>query len=80
MREVQLRDAKANLSAVVDDAVRGEPSIITRHGRPEAVVIGFEEWKRLSSVPSFGRLLMSAPVQDGDLPDRNRAPMREIEI
>jgi antitoxin Phd len=79
MREIQLRDAKANLSAVVDHAVRGEPSVITRHGRPQAVVIGFEEWKRLSSVPSFGRLLMSAPVHAGDLPDRNRAPMREIE-
>jgi antitoxin (DNA-binding transcriptional repressor) of toxin-antitoxin stability system len=31
MREIQLRDAKASLSAVVDDAVRGEPAIITRH-------------------------------------------------
>jgi prevent-host-death family protein len=33
MREIQLRDAKARLSVVVDDAVRGEPAIITRHGR-----------------------------------------------
>jgi antitoxin Phd len=61
MKEVQLRDAKANFSAVVDDAVRGEETVITRHGRPEAVVLGFEEWKRLSAVPSFGRLLMAAP-------------------
>jgi prevent-host-death family protein len=61
MKEVQLRDAKANLSAVVDDAVRGEEIIITRHGRPEAVLLGFEEWKRLSAVPSFGRLLMAVP-------------------
>ena len=42
MREIQLRDAKATLSAVVDGAVRGQPWIITRHGRPEAVVLGFE--------------------------------------
>ena len=33
MREIQLRDAKASLSAVVDEAVRGEPAIITRHGK-----------------------------------------------
>jgi antitoxin Phd len=79
MREIQLREAKATLSAVVDDAVRGEPSIITRRGRPEAVVIGFDEWQRLSSVPSFGRLLMSAPVKPDDLPDRDRSPMREVE-
>jgi antitoxin Phd len=80
MREIQLREAKATLSAVVDDAVRGEPSIITRRGRPEAVVIGFDEWQRLSSVPSFGRLLMSAPVKPDDLPDRDRSPMREVEL
>jgi antitoxin Phd len=80
MREIQLREAKASLSAVVDDAVRGEPSIITRHGRPEAVVIGFDEWGRLSSVPSFGRLLMSAPVKPDDLPEGDRSPMREVEL
>ncbi len=77
MHEVQLRDAKATLSAVIDQALRGEPSIITRHGRREAVVLSFEEWERLSRVPSFGRLLMAAPLEDGDLPDRNPAPVRE---
>src|SRR2546425_646352 len=39
MRQIQLKDAKATLSSVVDDAVHGEPSIITRHGKPEAVVV-----------------------------------------
>ena len=77
MREIQLREAKATLSAVVDDAVRGEPSIITRHGRREAVVIGFDQWQRLSRVPSFGRLLMSAPIEPGDLPERDRSPLGE---
>jgi antitoxin Phd len=76
MRKIQLKDAKAKLSSVVDEAVRGKPSVITRHGRPEAVVLGFAEWQRLSRVPSFGRLLMSAPLEPGDLPDRNRAPTR----
>ena len=78
MREIQLRDAKAALSAGIDAAVRGEPSIITRHGRPEAV--GFEEWQRLSNVPSFGRLLMSVPLDPGDLPDRDGSPLRDIEL
>jgi prevent-host-death family protein len=76
MRKVQLKDAKANLSAVVDEATRGKPSVITRHGKPEAVVVGFAEWERLSQVPSFGRILMSAPLEPGDLPKRRRAPMR----
>jgi antitoxin Phd len=76
MRKIQLRDAKASLSEVVDRAVEGKPSVITRHGRPEAVVLGFKEWERLSHVPSFGRLLMSAPAGIGELPRRNKATVR----
>ena len=70
MQEIQLRDAKATLSAVIDQARQGQPSIITRHGRPAAVVLGFEEWQRLSQVPSFGRLLMAAPLEPENLPVR----------
>ena len=79
MREIQLRDAKATLSAVIDNAKQGEPSIITRHGRREAVVLSFEEWERLSRVPSFGRLLMEAPVEPGDLSARCDG-LRELEF
>src|SRR2546423_15460286 len=75
MRKIQLKDAKAKLSAVVDQATRGKPSVITRHGKPEAVVLGFADWEGLSRVPSFGRPLMSAPLEPGDLPGRNRTPM-----
>ena len=77
VHKVQLKDAKANLSAVVDQATRGKPSVITRHGKPEAVVLGFADWQRLSRVPSFGRLLMSAPLESEDVPKRNRAPLRD---
>jgi antitoxin Phd len=76
MRRIQLKDAKASLSAVVDQAVQGKPSVITRHGKPEAVVLGFADWERLSRVPSFGRLLMSAPLESGDLPERDKTPLR----
>jgi antitoxin Phd len=77
MRKIQLKDAKSKLSEVVDKATQGKPSIITRHGKPEAVVLGFADWERLSNVPSFGKLLMSAPLEQGDLPERNRAPLRD---
>jgi antitoxin Phd len=77
MREIQLRDAKASLSAVVDEAMEGKPAVITRHGKRQAVVVSYEEWERLSTVPSFGRLLMGAPLAAGDLPRRNKAPLRK---
>ena len=80
MKEIQLRDAKATLSAVVDDAVRGEPAIITRHGKKEAVILSFKEWERLSQAPSFGRLLMAAPVAPEDLPERDRSALRAADL
>ena len=79
MREIQLRDAKATLSAVIDKARQGQPSVITRHGRPEAVLLSFEEWQRLSQVPSFGRLLMAATLETEDLPPRSGA-LRRIDL
>jgi hypothetical protein len=36
-----------------------------------------DELKRVSQVPSFGRLLMSAPLAKGDLPDRDRSALRD---
>ncbi len=78
--ELQLRDVKATLSAVVDQAVNGEPTIITRHGRREAVVLGYEEWERLSKVPSFGQLLAACPLTDDDLPERNGGGARDLDL
>lgn len=76
MRSIQLRDAKAGLSQVVDDAMQGEPSLITRHGKPQAVILSFDEWKKLSSVPSFGQLLMAAPDALAEFTSRSVSPSR----
>ena len=80
MHKIELKDAKANLSTVVDQAARGKPSVITRRGTPKAVVLGFADWERLSRVPSFGCLLMSAPLGTGNLLERNRSPTRDAGV
>jgi prevent-host-death family protein len=80
MREVQLRDAKSGLSALVDEVGGGEPAVITRHGKREAVLLSYQEWQRLSQVPSFGRLLMAAPLATDDLPPRDTKPLRQTEF
>jgi prevent-host-death family protein len=62
MRESQLKDAKATFSTVVDQAVGGEPTIVTRHGKRVAVVLGYEEWQALQGArPSFADLLLAFP-------------------
>lgn len=73
MKEIQLKDVKATLSRVVDRAVAGEGAIITRHGRKEAVVIGWDEYERLRQVPSLGWLLANSPLDAADLPARQPA-------
>lgn len=78
MREIQLKDAKATLSAVVDQAVAGEPTVITRHGRKEAVLLSFDEWERISKVPSFADLLLAFPGEAGDIPKRRRKSARAL--
>lgn len=80
MKEIQLKDAKATLSAVVDQAVRGDPSIITRHGKRQAVVLSFEDYEKLANIPSFGRLLASFPGEDDDIPARTSRPGRAVDL
>jgi prevent-host-death family protein len=75
MKEIQLREAKATLSAVVEAAEKGEPTTITKHGRPAAVIVSHGEWTRLKTrVPSFADLLLAVPSLDPqDLPKRRPA-------
>jgi prevent-host-death family protein len=47
MNQLQVRDAKARLSEVLDAAERGEPTTITRHGKPAGVVVPVEMAKRM---------------------------------
>ena len=73
LKEVQLKDAKAMLSHVLDEAVAGKPAIITRHGKREGVIISYNEFERLSRKPSLGWLLTNSPLEEGDLPRRRPA-------
>ena len=80
MRTVELREAKATLSALVDGAAKGETAVITRHGQARAVLVGVDEWNRLRRVPSFGRLLAASELEEGDLPPRDASPVRNAAL
>ena len=41
-----IADAKARLSEVIDRAIEAGPQVITRHGRPTAVLVSTDEWTR----------------------------------
>ena len=80
MRSMQIRDAKARFSALVEAAEHGRPTMITRHGRPAAVLVPVADARRLypADRPSFVDLLLSFP--GGIELERDRTPLREIDL
>jgi prevent-host-death family protein len=80
MKTVQLREAKASLSALVDAAVGGEPTTITRHGKPAAVLVPISAAQKIypRGKPSFADWLLSIPHE---IPfERNQTPPRKVEF
>lgn len=80
MNTVQLREAKAILSALVDAAERGEPTTITRHGNPAAMIVPIEAGRQLyaGEKPNLIDYLMSMPV---DLPlRRDQSRPRPVDL
>ena len=80
MQTLQLREAKASLSAVVASAERGQPTIITRHGHPSAMVVPIEEGKRLYPLdtPSLAAHLLAIPEQI--FIERDNSPLRSVDL
>ncbi len=53
--EWQVQEAKAELSAVIK-AAQKEPQVITRHGKPVAVVLSYEQYDSLRQLKARPRL------------------------
>jgi prevent-host-death family protein len=80
MKTVQIREAKAKFSALVETASKGEPVMITRHGEAVAALIPIEDAVRLYPAPKVSLVdyLMSMP---GELESpRDPSPMRDVEL
>jgi antitoxin Phd len=83
VKQMQLREAKAKLSEVIDAAAHGEPVTITRHGTPVAMVVPFAKGEEIYSEKprkTFGQHLLEFPggIDLDDL--RDRTPLREIDL
>lgn len=80
MTTIQVRDAKATLSALIEAAERGEPTIITRHGQPAAVIVSLADAERLyrQNKPSLIDHLFAIP---GEIEvERDQTPLRMIDL
>jgi prevent-host-death family protein len=51
MKAMSLADAKAKLSQVVTDAeYKKQRTVISKHNKPAAVVIGYDEYRKLETL------------------------------
>ena len=67
MKAMSLADAKAKLSQVVTDAeYKKERIVISKHNRPAAVVIGYEEYRKLETLEDmYESRLLEASLKKG---------------
>jgi prevent-host-death family protein len=78
--EWQLADAKNKFSEVFNRAIDEGPQFVTRRGQ-EVVVLSKDEYLRLTGEkPSFLDVLMSGPSLEGLDLERDRSPMRDIDL
>jgi len=79
---ISLKDAKAGLSGLVDEAIKGAFVTITRHGKPVAALVPVEAAEMARKVMAKNRVGLAAYLKTfpgGDF-TRNPAPSRDAEL
>jgi prevent-host-death family protein len=81
-REWQLQEAKNRLSQVVESARHDGPQTITLRGKPAAVVVSFEEFRKLSQPQiTLSQFFRQSPLQGLELDLRRSDDLsREVEL
>jgi prevent-host-death family protein len=82
MSTINLKNAKASFSNLVDGALRGEFVTITRHGKPVAALVSVEagEIARKAIERKRSGLVGYLRTFPGDVFERNPAPSRAVKL
>ena len=76
----QIQEAKARFSEMVARAIKEGPQTVTRHGKPVAVLVPAEQYRRLRSKgKSLKALLAAAPLKGVEI-KRSRETVPSIEV
>lgn len=81
-REWQLQDAKNRLSQVVDLALHDGPQTITLRGKPTAVIVSVEEFRKLTLPQSpLSKFFLQSPLHGVELDLSRSADLpREVDL
>ena len=82
MQTINLKDAKAGFSSLVDDVMKGDFVTITRHGKPVAALVSIEAGELVRKAlerkrAGFVDYLKTIPV---DVFERNTSPSRDVDL
>ena len=82
MRTINLKDAKAGFSNLVDEAIKGEFVTITRHGKPVAALVSVEaaEIARKAMERKRPGLVAYLRTFPADTFERNPTPSRTVDF
>ncbi len=76
----QVQEAKARFSELLDRTLKDGAQTVTRHGKPVAVVLSVDEYRRLRRRgKSLKALLAAAPLEGVEIV-RSRDPGRAIKL
>ncbi len=76
----QIQEAKARFSEMVDRALKEGPQTVTRHGKPVAVLVSSDEYRRLRTRgKSLKALLAAAPLEGVEI-RRSRETARIVDL
>jgi len=82
MKPLQLQEAKQRFSAVAEKAARGDPQIVTKHGKPFVVIVNVADWEKTQPRKrTILEMLRSCPVPSDELDlTRSKELPRDIEL
>lgn len=84
METLQIREAKASFSALVAAAEKGQPTLISRHGQPCAMIVPVADGARLypAGMPNLANYLLALPESfDTDFEtERDTTPLRGVDL
>lgn len=83
MTKWQLQDAKARFSELIDSTLEKGPQVVTRRGIDTAVVVSFDEWKKLKDEKRVNWkdvLLGEGPRFEIPIPKRGKGKSRKAPV
>ncbi len=80
METVQIREAKASFSALVAAAEKGQPTLVSRHGHPCAMIVPVADGARLypTEMPNLANYLLAMP--EPLVTERDATPLRGVDF